>query len=428
MDHTPEGLKVRWQVDDGCQAGSFEKPVSIETAVAAAVAMSQPLYRFEVVRLLRARSRVCAIDIRAPISIPPFDNSAMDGFAIHSSMIATGMGPWVFDIAGTVAAGDLPPDHVDMSLALRIFTGASMPKGFDTVIRQEDCDVAGERLTVHSRPRGSANVRHSGEDVASGMLVVRKGELITPNKIALLAALGIGEVEVYAPVRVGFFTTGSELVEPGQQLGHAQIFNSNKYFLAASLTEPWVELIDFGQVRDDRKLISDMIAAVVARCDVLLTTGGASAGREDHLAAALQENGGRFEIAKVAMRPGKPLKMGRLGNGIFGALPGNPYAAAVTFNQIVMPAIRRTAGLASVHSVAQVGVAAFTYRKTAGRSEFIPISVAGSDSLGRPRLQMLEKGSAGRLFPLSVADGVAHLPEDVIEIVEGLPIPFFPLS
>ncbi len=427
MDHTPEALEARWQLDD-CQAGSLEKPVGIETAIAAAVAMSRPLHRVEVVRLLQARSRVCSSDIRAPISIPPFDNSAMDGFAIHSSMIATGTGPWVFDIAGTVAAGDRAPDDVDISLALRIFTGASMPKGFDTVIRQEDCDVAGDRLTVLSRPRGSANVRHSGEDVALGKLVVCKGELITPNKIALLAALGVGELEVYAPVRVGFFTTGSELVEPGQQLGNAQIFNSNKYFLAASLAEPWVELIDFGQIRDDKKLISAMIASAVARCDVLLTTGGASAGREDHLAAAFRENGGQFEITKVAMRPGKPLKMGRVGNVIFGALPGNPYAAAVTFSRIVMPAIRRTAGLVSAHSVAQVGVAAFTYRKTAGRSEFIPVSIAGADSLGRPRLQMLDKGSAGRLFPLSVADGVAHLPEDVIEIVEGLPMPFYSLS
>lgn len=428
MDHTPEALKVRRQSDDDCQAGSFEKPVGIKTAVAAAVAMSQPLHRFEVVELLQARSRVCSSDIRAPISIPPFDNSAMDGFAIHSSMIATGTGPWVFAIAGTVASGDRAPDYVDISLALRIFTGASMPKGFDTVIRQEDCDVAGDRLTVLSRPRGSANVRHAGEDVASGSLIVRKGDLITPNKIALLAALGIGELEVYAPVRVDFFTTGSELVDPGQQLGHAQIFNSNKYFLAASLTEPWVELIDFGQDRDDKNLISGIIAAAIDRCDVLLSTGGASAGREDHLAAALRDNGGQFKITKVAMRPGKPLKMGRLGNVIFGALPGNPYAAAITFSQIVMPAIKRTAGFTSVRAINQVGVSTFTYRKMPGRAEFIPVGIIGSDSFGRPMLKMLDRGSAGRVFPLSVADGIAHLPEDVIEIVEGLPIPFYSLS
>lgn len=426
MDQIPEALVDRGLEVD-CYAGSKEPAIGFNDAVARAVGMANPIDRFELIAIEKARSRVCSADVFAPIHSPPFDNAAMDGFAITWSSLK-GSGPWSIPISSTVAAGDNASLDKCSGGTVRIFTGAPLPSAFDTVVRQEDCIVTNNQAIITTLPRSGANVRRAGEDVAVGQLIVSKGDILTPNTIALLASLGIARINVYARLRVGLLTTGNELVDPGGPRTTSQIYNSNKFMISAYLDEPWVQFIDLGHARDDKWLISSRIVDALSHCDVLLTTGGASAGGEDHVTAAFAENGGKFLIKKVAMRPGKPLKMGVVRNVVFAALPGNPYAAAITFREIVLPVLRRRSGMNRLHSPLDFGVAAFRYSKQKGRSEFIPVSVAGRDQYHRPLLHMLERGSAGRLFPLSIADGVAMLGEEMVDIVEGVPLRFLPFA
>lgn len=424
MDQIPDNLADRkFEVD--CYSGSKEPPISFLDAVARAVGVATPIDRFEFIAIGNARSRICSTDVFAPIHSPPFDNAAMDGFAVTWSSLK-GPGPWSIPISATVAAGDNAPPDKCSGGTVRIFTGAPMPEGFDTVIRQEDCNVTNDRVIITRPPKLGANVRRAGEDVAVGQLIANKGDILSPNKIALLASLGISGINVYDRLRVGLLTTGNELVDPGQARTASQIYNSNKFMISAYLDEPWAQIVDLGHVRDDKRLISIRIRDALLHCDVLLTTGGASAGGEDHVTAAFVENDGELHIKKVAMRPGKPLKMGIVRNVVFAALPGNPYAAAITFREIVLPALRRRSGMTSLHSPLDVGVAAFQYSKLKGRSEFVPVNIVGRDQYNRPLLHMLERGSAGRLFPLSIADGVAMLGEEMVDIVEGVPLRFLP--
>ncbi|MHC1548760.1 molybdopterin molybdotransferase MoeA [Phyllobacterium sp. K27] len=424
MDQIPEVVADRGKEAD-CYAGSKDSAIGFNDAVAAAVAMATPIDRCQHIAIGKARLRVCSADVLAPIHSPPFDNAAMDGFAVTWSSLK-GPGPWSIPVSATVAAGDNASLAKCSGGTVRIFTGAPMPEGFDTVVRQEDCNVTSDCVIITRQPEPGANVRRAGEDVAVGQLIANKGDILTTNKIALLASLGIAEINVYDRLRVGLLTTGNELVDPGQARAGSQIYNSNKFMISAYLDEPWVQIVDLGHVKDDKRLISERIRDALSHCDILLTTGGASAGGEDHVTAAFVENDGELHIKKVAMRPGKPLKMGIVRNVVFAALPGNPYAAAITFREIVLPALRRRSGMNRLHSPLDVGLAAFQYSKQKGRSEFIPVSVAGRDQFNRPLLRMLERGSAGRLFPLSIADGVAMLGEEMVNIVEGESLSFLP--
>ncbi|WP_245482182.1 molybdopterin molybdotransferase MoeA, partial [Mesorhizobium sp. M7A.F.Ca.US.001.04.1.1] len=211
--------------------------------------------------------------------------------------------------------------------------------------------------------------------------------------------------------------------QPGEPLGPGQIYNSNRVMIRAMLSAAsWAEIVDYGIVPDRRDALAEAFGEAAGTCDVLVTTGGVSAGEEDPVVSALGQHGGMLDVLKVAMRPGKPVKIGMIGSMLFAGLPGNPNAALVTFRQIALPAIRVIAGLASVGPQWSAAVAGFGYEKRLGRTEFVPVRVSGRDELGRPVLQMLGRGSSASLMAMSLADGIALLPPDIAAVKHGLPL------
>lgn len=402
---------------DHCEAGAAGAVIAVDIAAAKAVAAATPVSRTETVDLLAANDRVLAAEVDATLDLPPFDASAMDGYAVRLDDLG-GEGPWRLPVTGRIAAGDRPRDP--FAGAVRILTGAAVPQGFGAVVMQEKCRVEDGVVIIGVRPRAGLNIRRAGEDVRRGERLLDAGNIIEAQQLALLAGQGLGDISIYRRVRVGLISTGSELQEPGQPLRPGQIFNSNRVMLRAGLDRcRWAEVIDFGIVPDTREAIAAALAEASTRCDAVVTTGGVSAGEEDHVSWAVGSGGGTLDVLKVAMRPGKPVKVGKLGNALFLGLPGNPNAALVTFRMIALPALRRLAGLNRTDPDWQKATAGFHYEKTLGRTEFVPVRVAGHDAIGLPILQMVGRGSSASLRSIADAEAIAMLPPDMAAVEPG---------
>lgn len=410
--------------EETCLAGDASRPVSPDIAAARAVAIAGAVAETETIDLVDAQGRVLAADVISPMAVPPFDNSAMDGYAVRLGDL-TGDGPWTLPVAGRIAAGaNLQGSKPGEPQALRIFTGAPVPSGFDAVVMQERCKRDGDQVIISGkRPRMGENIRLAGEDVERGALLASSGEALSPQKLALLAGAGVSSVSLFRKVRIGLISTGSELREHGETLAPGQIYNSNRVVLRAMLSRlTWAQVEDFGIVPDDRSLLERTLNAASSTCDLVVTTGGVSGGDEDHVAAIMRDEGTPLEVVKVAMRPGKPVKVGRLGQAVFFGLPGNPNAALVTFRQIALPAIRTVAGLRDVVPAWQPAVAGFEYGKKAGRTEFVPVRIAGRSEAGVPIVEMLGRGSSANLSAMAAADGIALLPPEDETIRPGMPL------
>lgn len=413
--------------DDDCSAGETAVPVAPGVAAARAAAIAVAVVAAERLPLLDACGRVMSAETHSLLDIPPFDNSAMDGYAVRRDDLQ-GDGPWTLRLVGRSAAGDAPatPGATPMS-AFRILTGAPLPAGFDSVVMQEHCIVEGDTVTIARKPIGHRNVRLAGEDVRKGEVLLRAGELATAQALALLAGAGHADVDVFAKVRIALISTGSELREPGEPLAPGQIHNSNRVLLRAMLSRlAWAEIVDFGIVRDDRAALEGTLREAAGSCDAIITTGGVSAGDEDHVAAILRDGGATLEVVKVAMRPGKPVKIGLIGNTFFAGLPGNPNAALVTFRRIALPALRAMAGLRQVEPDWQPAVAGFSHPKRRDRTEFVPIRKTGETRGGLPVVELLARGSSASLSAMALADGIALLPPEDEAIEPGMALRFEP--
>lgn len=403
-----------------CSAGGGALAIPPEIAAAKAAAIANTVAETEELPLLDAAGRVLAGVPRAVVSIPSFNNSAMDGYAIRAREL-TGDGPWMLPIAGRIAAGDSPATYdARLPAALRIFTGAILPLGFDTVVMQERCERRGDAVLISHRPRPGANVRLAGEDVHQGAALLHTGDMLTPQRLALLAGAGVDMANVFRKVRVALVSTGSELREPGNVLEPGQIYNSNRVLLRSMLAGcSWAEVHDFGIVADEPARLRAVIQRAAQLCDVIVTTGGVSAGDEDHVTAAVLDSGGSLEVMKVAMRPGKPVKIGLVGTTLFAGLPGNSNAALVTFRHIALPAIRMVAGLADIKPGWQPAISGFTYAKRLNRTEFVPVRINGRTEAGLPIVEMLGRGGSANLSAMASADGIAILPPDDEIIAPG---------
>lgn len=415
---TPSALVL----PDHCEAGASGAVIPVDIAAAKAIATAVPVTETEGLDLLAAIGRVTATDVVASLNLPPFDASAMDGYAVKSDSF-TGQGPWRLNVTGRIAAGDAPRQSLEGSV--RILTGAPVPQGFDTVVMQEKCRLDGDAIVIDQKPRTGQNVRIAGEDVHRGEPLLTAGETLKAQHLALLAGQGMAAIEVRRKVRVGLISTGTELREPGGPLHPGQIFNSNRVMLRASLDAcRWAEVIDFGIVQDTREAIAAALAEAAGRCDVIITTGGVSAGEEDHVTWAVGSGGGVLDVLKVAMRPGKPVKVGRLGPALFLGLPGNPNATLVTFRMIALPALRKLAGLSNTAPIWTQAVADLTYEKRPDRTEFVPVRIGAAGSDGLPRLSMLGRGSSTSLRAISQADGIALLSPGVDRVEPGMRLAF----
>jgi molybdopterin molybdotransferase len=335
----------------------------------------EPVRETENVAIHEALGRVLAQDVISPISVPPHDNSAMDGYAFDGAQLAR-TDSLTLEIAGTALAGKAWQGNVGSGQCLKIMTGAIMPKGLDTVVPQEfvssqAADGAGAtRISFPAKLlQAGDNRRLKGEDLHEGKPALDKGTRLTPAACGLLASLGLPSVPVYRRVRVAYFSTGDEILSLGEALREGAVYDSNRYTVRGLIARLDCEFIDLGVVRDDPAMLEAAFRQAAAKADAIITSGGVSVGEADYTKAMMKKLG---DVAfwKIAMRPGRPMAVGRIGSSVLFGLPGNPVAVMVTFLAFVRPALLRMMGSTQAQAPLLQARSAEAIRKKAGRTEF----------------------------------------------------------
>ncbi|WP_366658175.1 gephyrin-like molybdotransferase Glp [Fodinicurvata sp. EGI_FJ10296] len=415
IDPADEMSGPRAVPQDDCTgaSGPQNRLMPFDDALATGLGLAARPVPMETVALSDAVGRVLAGRACAGSPMPAFDHAAMDGYAVRYSDLA-GPGPWTLELNGRAAAGDapLPADAVATGAAVRILTGAPIPAGLDTVIMQEHAARSGNRVTIADRPRQGANIRLTGEDAAIGATVVAEGTLLGVREIAALASIGEAAVDVRRKLRIAWFSSGSELREPGEPLAPGQIHDANRYTLLAALDQPWIDRLDLGTVPDTPRALTDALIDASHRADMVVSTGGVSVGDEDHMPSVFREAGGDIRAMRIAMKPGKPLAIGRMNDAVYLGLPGNPVAAFVGWLTIGAPMARLMAGFADVRPPRHFARLAAASSRRPGRREFRPARITGRDDNGVPRIELLGSSFSARIGLLCAADGLAVLPAD----------------
>jgi molybdopterin molybdotransferase len=386
-----------------------------------------PVGETERVTLREARGRVVAADVKAPVDLPSFDNSAVDGYAVrHADLSAKADTKLV--VAGRQMAGRRPDVALKPGQAIRIFTGAAMPAGADTVFMQEDVRVEGDRVTVPAGLKLGSNRRLAGEDVPAGAVVLPAGTVLEAQHVALAAALGLTEIEVRRRLKVAIFSTGDEVVEPGAPRGGAAIYDANRYLLAGLLERLGALVTDLGILADDSAELVRALGAAAAGHDLVITSGGVSTGEADHVRSAV-ERIGSLVFWRVAIKPGRPVAMGVIrgatnnDSAAFVGLPGNPVAVFVTFVRVVKPLLRRLAGARPDRLVPLPVRAAFAYKKKKDRREYVRVALRRAAD-GEIEAVKHPQDGAGILTSLTETDGLLEFPEDVTSIEPGARVGF----
>lgn len=381
----------------------------------------------EIVSLRTARGRVTTSTILAEHALPPFDQSAMDGYTVRTSDFTNGLS--TFPVVARQAAG---PDGcaavTGAPAAVRIFTGAVIPMGFDAVVMQEDCRPLTGTVNVLRRPIRGEHIRISGDDVAAGDVIVEARTLIDARHVAMLAAAGAASIRVRRRVRIGVLSTGNELREPNEHLAPGEIHDSNRAMLLSLLESASVDAIDLGRIADNRDVIVKTFEAAAGDFDVIISTGGVSVGEEDHVRAGVMAAGGALEQLNAAIKPGKPASVGRLGATNLIGLPGNPVAALVTFLWFARPMVLRRMGLTPTEPSSFAAVAGFDEIRKPGRDEFIPVVIAGHENDGRVLIDKHRRAGPARLSSLLGADGFARIPRHMSAIAPGDRLYFYPFT
>jgi molybdopterin molybdotransferase len=327
-----------------------------------------PISGFERCALRDAHHRIVAAPVTSPLNVPAYVNSAMDGYAIFGGDIPS-EGEVTLAVIGSSFAGTPYDGTLQPGQAVRIMTGAMVPEGADTVVMQELAKRDGDNVTIGSGHKSGENVRHIGEDIAEGGVVLSPGQKIRAPELGLLASLGVAEVTVRRRLRVATFSTGDELCSIGEQPESGQIYDSNRYSLFGMLRDIDVEQIDMGVIRDDPQAISEAFQSASEIADVLITSGGVSVGEADFVKQTLDRLG-QVDFWKIAMKPGKPLAFGTVNNAVFFGLPGNPVSVMATFYQIVQPSLRYLTGENAIQPLRLKVKAADRLKKRPGRQDF----------------------------------------------------------
>ncbi|ATX64474.1 molybdopterin molybdotransferase MoeA [Roseinatronobacter bogoriensis] len=407
----------------GCDGAAGLVPV--DTARARALAMVTRLSEVEEVALADATGRALARDCLAPVALPLFDNAAMDGYALRLGDLR-GPGPWGLPVAGSIRAGDapvvLPPRQ-----AIRILTGAPVPAGADAVIAQEQVARTGNMVGIEKAPALGQHIRRRGDDLVEGAPLLAAGRAIGPREAALLAGSGIGALPVARRLRVAILCSGSELVAPGKALAPGQIWDANHAMLASALTRPWIQRIALPSCADTPSALRDAVQHAASQADIVITTGGVSVGDEDHMAQVIIDLGGRIEVMKLAMKPGKPLSIGKLGNVLWLGLPGNPVAAYVTWHVIGQALAGKMAGFAQNEPQKSLAALAAPIRHTPGRCEFRPARLLGYDARGVQQVSCMEQTGSHRIAQLSQADALVMIPAELEQMNAGELVEILPL-
>ncbi len=400
----------------GCCDERDPTALPVSAALGRVLAVVRAVDGHEQLAIRSALGRVLAETLSSPVDVPAHTNSAMDGYALRSADLAS-TGRVELRVIGTALAGAPFAGAVGPGTAVRIMTGAVLPPGADCVVMQERVEAAGGHLRVGGGHRAGDNVRRAGEDLPRGGTVLQAGRRLLPADIGLLASLGVAEVRVWRRVRVAFFSTGDELRTLGQSLAQGEIYDSNRYTLHGMLRRLGVELVDMGVVRDRPGALRQALDEAARVADVVITSGGVSVGEADFVKDTLAALG-EVDFWKIAMKPGRPLAFGRVGEAVFFGLPGNPVSVMVTFYQFVQPALRRMMGETYAEPVV-VRVPCLTrLRKRPGRTEF-QRGILGREADGSLVVRGTGDQGSGILSSVSRADCFIVLPEDCAGVDPG---------
>ncbi len=374
----------------------------VAEALAQVLARAVPVQETQELPLLEAQGRVLAEDVRSAVAVPGADNSAMDGYALRASDAG---GELV--VSQRIAAGH-SGEALAPGTAARIFTGAPVPPGADAVVMQEECEELDGRVTIRAPVQPGQHVRPRGQDIAEGAIVLQRGRRLRPQDLGLLASTGQSRVRVYRPLRVAVLSTGDELVEPGTAaLAPGQLYNSNRYTLAALLRGLGMEPVDGGIVPDDAEATAAALQRAAAGADCIITSGGVSVGEEDHVKNQV-ERLGQLELWKLAIKPGKPLAFGRVADTPFLGLPGNPASVFVTFCLIARPFLLRRQGSLEPGPPSVRVTARFDLSSPGSRQEYLRVTVSpAGDGL---EATLFPNQSSGVLSSVSASNALAVIP------------------
>ena len=402
---------------DCCADGHDAPALKLEDALARILADVRPVSGVETVAVREALGRVLVEDVVSQIDVPAHTNSAMDGYALRGADLQADAETRL-DVIGVAAAGRPFDGAVGVRQCVRILTGAPLPDGADTVVMQERVTRENDAAIIGSGQEPGQHVRQAGEDIACGAVALAAGTVLMPAALGMLASVGVGEVSVRRRARVAFFSTGDELQRVGEPLGTGQIYDSNGYTIHGMLTRAGVEVIDMGLVRDDPATIERAFADAAAQADAIVTSGGVSVGDADYVKDTLDKTGS-VGFWRVAMKPGRPLAFGRVGDALFFGLPGNPVSAMVTYYQLVQPALQALAGMPDPGPPLTVtAISSGQLRKKTGRREF-QRGVLARDADGRLVVSRAGFQGSGVLSSMNAANCFIVLPEEAGPVAEG---------
>ncbi len=412
------------QLTDDCFAHGNRLMTAAE-ALDLIATVARPVTEREEVSLCDTPGRVLAADMVATMDVPPHDNAAVDGYALfHDDLDPEG--ETVLPVTGRVPAGHTLDRPARRGEATRIFTGAPMPDGPDTVMMQEDTSEEGGKVTLRPGIEKGANRRHAGEDVKAGATILRAGRRLKPQDIGLAASAGAATLSCYAPLRVALFSTGDEVTEPGDPLKPGAIHDANRYTVMGLLRALGCSVTDMGILADEGPKTQEALSQAAIHHDVLVTSGGVSVGDEDHVRRTIMDQG-KLHAWYMAIKPGRPLLLGQMGQTAFVGLPGNPAAAMVTFLRFARPLLLRLSGATDVDPLLFRVRAAFDRKKKPERREYVRVYVkTGAD--GVLEAHAFEREGAGLLSSLVETDGLAELPEDMTRLEKGAMIEVLPFS
>lgn len=354
------------------------------------------------VEILDALNRVLAEDVSSTIDVPGYDNSAMDGYAVHSEDCQTAGNE--LPISQRIPAGQVG-GPLEKGTAARIFTGAPIPQGADAVVMQEMCDGNENRVIINAVVKAGSNVRRAGEDIKKNGIVLTAGKRLRAQELGLLASVGVAEFSVKRKLKVATFFTGDEIVAPGQPLAPGQIYNSNRYTLRGLLQSADCEVIDLGIVPDTLDATTEVLKKAASSADLVITSGGVSVGEEDYVRIALEKLG-ELSMWRIAMKPGKPVAFGKVGDALFMGLPGNPVSVFVTFLVFARSLIRKMQGADNVMSDRVSVIADFDWKKVK-RQEYLRVRLVQRDN--QSVAQLYPHQGSGVLSSASWADGLVEV-------------------
>jgi molybdopterin molybdotransferase len=395
---------------------------TVEQALEFLLTQARPIVEVESVALGQALGRVLSLAVVSPVDVPPWRNSAMDGYAINSTDLQPAKR---LPISQRIPAGAVGKPLVP-GTAARIFTGAPVPEGADTVVIQEDCLVDGEVMQIQRLPQPGANIRLAGEDISEGQEVLIPGVRLGPQHLGLAASIGIEQLSVYRRLRVAVFSSGDELAMPGDNLGPGQIYNSNQFTLSGLLQALGCEVISLGIVEDTFEATCEALSAGAKTADLVIASGGVSVGEEDHVKPAV-ERLGTLDLWKIAVRPGKPLAFGHIEQTPFIGTPGNPVSLFVTFCLFARPFILRSQGMVGTLTPSLLQAQAdFTWDRPVKRREYARARVA-TDDRGNTTASLYPTRSSGVLSSVAWANALVVIPEHKT-LAKGDAVSFIPFS